>query len=118
MRKQEIVIIEPTMEEKEMTVMDLPGVGPATAEKLSVSGFEDLMSIAVATPGELVDASGVGEAAAIVGDEQSYPEHPGDSPAARRPGLYGARALGAGVGDHRGQHDEPCRCEEANGPAG
>ena len=67
MSKQEIVIIEPKetkMEEKEITVMDLPGVGPATAEKLSVSGFEDLMSIAVATPGELVDASGVGEAAA------------------------------------------------------
>ena len=67
MSKQEIVIIEPKetkMEEKEITVMDLPGVGPATAEKLSVSGFEDLMSIAVATPGELVDASGVGDAAA------------------------------------------------------
>lgn len=67
MSKQEIVIIEPKetkMEEKEITVMDLPGVGPATAEKLSVSGFEDLMSIAVATPGELVDASGVGEATA------------------------------------------------------
>ena len=64
MSKQEIVIIEPKMEEKEMTVMDLPGVGPATAEKLSISGFEDLMSIAVATPGELVDASGVGAAAA------------------------------------------------------
>ena len=64
MRKQEIVIIEPKMKEKEMTVMDLPGVGPATAEKLSISGFDDLMSIAVATPGELVDASGVGAAAA------------------------------------------------------
>ncbi|MBT3720147.1 DNA repair and recombination protein RadA, partial [archaeon] len=47
-----------------MTVMDLPGVGPATADKLSVSGFESLMAIAVATPGELVEASGVGEAAA------------------------------------------------------
>ncbi len=64
MNKQEIVIIEPKMKEKEITVMDLPGVGPATAEKLSISGFEDLMSIAVATPGELVDASGVGAAAA------------------------------------------------------
>jgi DNA repair protein RadA len=45
-------------------VMDLPGVGAATAEKLGAAGFSDLMSIAVASPGELVDASGVTEAAA------------------------------------------------------
>ncbi|MBN1275422.1 DNA repair and recombination protein RadA [Candidatus Woesearchaeota archaeon] len=45
-------------------VMDLPGVGAATAEKLAAGGFEDVMSIAVATPGELVDASGVSEAVA------------------------------------------------------
>lgn len=63
MVKQEVVI-ELKMKEDEKTVQDLPGVGPATAEKLSASGYEDLMSIAVATPGELVDASGVGEAAA------------------------------------------------------
>lgn len=77
--KQEIVIAETKQEgkmgkkieepetelEKEgMTVIDLPGVGPATAEKLAVAGYEDLMSIAVATPGELIEASGVGEAAA------------------------------------------------------
>jgi DNA repair protein RadA len=42
-------------------VIDLPGVGAATAEKLALAGFEDVMSIAVATPGELVDASGVSE---------------------------------------------------------
>lgn len=46
------------------TVTDLPGVGAATAEKLFLSGFEDVMSIAVATPGELVNASGVSEAVA------------------------------------------------------
>jgi DNA repair protein RadA len=64
--KQEVVLEAKKMEEKEneMSVMDLPGVGPATADKLSVSGYEDLMSVAVATPGELVEASGVGEAAA------------------------------------------------------
>ncbi|MBN2368602.1 DNA repair and recombination protein RadA [Candidatus Woesearchaeota archaeon] len=50
--------------ENDLTVMDLPGVGPATAEKLAIAGYEDLMAIAVATPGELIDASGVGEAAA------------------------------------------------------
>lgn len=45
-------------------LVDLPGVGAATAEKLASSGFEDVMSVAVATPGELVDASGVSEAVA------------------------------------------------------
>ena len=45
-------------------VCDLPGVGAATAEKLETVGFRDLMSIAVATPGELVDASGISAAVA------------------------------------------------------
>ncbi len=45
----------------EQTIMDLPGVGAATAEKLIASGFDDLLSIAVATPGEIVDASGLTE---------------------------------------------------------
>ncbi|TKJ17937.1 DNA repair and recombination protein RadA [Candidatus Woesearchaeota archaeon B3_Woes] len=49
---------------KEMTVTDLPGVGAATAEKLSTVGYNDLMSIAVATPGQLVEATGVSEASA------------------------------------------------------
>ena len=56
-----------TMEEtkkKELAVTDLPGVGAATAEKLASVGFEDLMSLAVATPGELVNAAGVSEAVA------------------------------------------------------
>lgn len=48
----------------ELTVMDLPGVGAATAEKLASVGFDNLMSIAVATPGELVNAAGVSEAVA------------------------------------------------------
>ena len=75
MNKQEIVLVEEeNMEEMstnnmdkgndDMTVMDLPGVGPATAEKLATAGFEELMAIAVATPGELIEASGVGESAA------------------------------------------------------
>ena len=50
--------------EKKITVEDLPGVGAATAEKLASSGFDTVMAIAVATPGELVDASGVSEAVA------------------------------------------------------
>lgn len=55
---------EDTIENDAMTVMDLPGVGPATAEKLAIAGYEDLMAIAVATPGELIDASGVTDATA------------------------------------------------------
>ncbi len=50
--------------EKESSVEDLPGVGQATAEKLVSGGFDNLMAIAVATPSELVNASGVTEAAA------------------------------------------------------
>ena len=38
---------------KEVAITDLPGVGPATIEKLETVGYLDLMSIAVATPGEL-----------------------------------------------------------------
>ncbi len=47
-----------------LSVTNLPGVGAATAEKLMVSGFDTVMSVAVATPGELVSASGVSETAA------------------------------------------------------
>ena len=43
---------------------DLPGVGPATAEKLREAGFNSVEAIAVASPGELVAAAEVGEATA------------------------------------------------------
>jgi DNA repair protein RadA len=49
---------------KAMTLSDLPGVGAATANKLKETGFSDLMSIAVASPGELTEATGMTEAAA------------------------------------------------------
>jgi DNA repair protein RadA len=49
---------------KQMDVMDLPGVGAATAEKLAAAGFDDLLSIAVASIGTLTDAAGVSEAVA------------------------------------------------------
>ena len=51
-------------EKKVNDVKDLPGVGPATIEKLSSAGYNDLMSIAVATPGELVGAAEMSEATA------------------------------------------------------
>ena len=47
---------------KEMNIEDLPGVGAATAEKLREAGYQTLMAIAVASPGELVETAGVGEA--------------------------------------------------------
>ena len=49
---------------KEIGIQDLPGVGAATAEKLREAGFDSLLSIAVASLGTLVDASGVTEATA------------------------------------------------------
>lgn len=48
----------------EMTINDLPGVGAATAEKLQEAGYANLMAIAVATPGQLTDAAGIGEVSA------------------------------------------------------
>ena len=50
--------------EKEFGICDLPGVGAATAEKLNDAGYSDLLSIGVASPGELIEAAGVGELAA------------------------------------------------------
>ena len=49
---------------KPKALVDLPGVGPATVEKLEAVGYSDLMSVAVATPGEIIDATGMTEAAA------------------------------------------------------
>jgi len=46
------------------TIYDLPGVGAATAEKLIAVGFTDLMSVAVASPSELIEATGMGDAVA------------------------------------------------------
>ncbi len=43
---------------------ELPGVGAATAEKLREVGYDNLMSIAVLSPGKLVDAIGSGESTA------------------------------------------------------
>ncbi|MBS3114386.1 DNA repair and recombination protein RadA [Candidatus Woesearchaeota archaeon] len=52
------------MEKEEKTIYDLPGVGAATAEKLIAVGYTDLMSIAVASPSELIEATGMGDALA------------------------------------------------------
>jgi len=49
---------------KQPSIQDLPGVGAATAEKLELAGYRDLMAIAVATIGELCETAGVSEAVA------------------------------------------------------
>ncbi|PIZ50713.1 DNA repair and recombination protein RadA [Candidatus Woesearchaeota archaeon CG_4_10_14_0_2_um_filter_33_13] len=49
---------------EKITIQDLPGVGAATAEKLESAGYRDMMSIAVATIGELVETAGMSEAVA------------------------------------------------------
>ncbi len=49
---------------EKLTIRDLPGVGAATAEKLESAGYRDLLSIAVATVGELIETSGITEAVA------------------------------------------------------
>jgi len=62
-----IVVKKTEMEEpkkKISSVQDLPGVGPASIEKLAAAGFNDLMSIAVATTGEIVGATELSEATA------------------------------------------------------
>ncbi len=49
-----------TKKEK-IQLTDLPGVGQATADKLVEAGFADVLSIAVATPKEIVEIAGVTE---------------------------------------------------------
>lgn len=51
--------------EKTKSITDLPGIGPASAEKLISAGYDSLESIAVASPMELVAVAGLGEGTAI-----------------------------------------------------
>ena len=65
--EEAVIIEEPKVKSKEikmekLTIQDLPGVGAATAEKLEAAGYRDLMSIAVATLGQLAETAGVSEA--------------------------------------------------------
>ncbi|MEK6936547.1 MAG: DNA repair and recombination protein RadA [Nanoarchaeota archaeon] len=46
---------------KEISLEDLPGVGAATAEKLREAGFDTMLAIAVASPGELTEIAGLTE---------------------------------------------------------
>ena len=55
---------EKQSEEKEYKISDLPGIGPGACQKLEDAGIYDLMSIAVMSPPELSETSGIGEAVA------------------------------------------------------
>ena len=59
--EEEIPMVE-IEEDEEATIEDLPGVGPATAEKLKEAGFDDLLAIAVMSPTELAEQAELGEA--------------------------------------------------------
>jgi len=62
--KQEEPVEEVELEsKKEITIYDIPGVGAATADKLNDAGYNDLMSIAVASPAQLLEAAGITESA-------------------------------------------------------
>ena len=63
--QEEPVKVMATEEEApEVKIDDLPGVGPATAEKLREAGFDDLLALAVMSPGYLADQAELGEAVA------------------------------------------------------
>lgn len=53
-----------TKKTKGSEIMDLPGVGAATAEKLQNSGFNNLMSIAVSSPGQIMEIASMKEISA------------------------------------------------------
>ena len=64
MTKEEIEEVKET-KDKDITIDDLPGVGPKTADKLKDAGFKDLMAIATAPVSELAAAAELGDATAI-----------------------------------------------------
>jgi DNA repair protein RadA len=52
------------VKKSDITLEELPGIGPATAEKLLEAGYSSIETIAVASPADLVATAEVGEATA------------------------------------------------------
>ena len=50
--------------EKELSLTDIPGIGPGIATKLEAAGIYDLMGLAVMGPSDLAELAGVGTAVA------------------------------------------------------
>ncbi len=53
------------VEKEEEDITNLPGVGPATADKLREAGYSNLMTIAVTAPSDLAEACDIGESVAV-----------------------------------------------------
>ncbi|MCK4652657.1 MAG: DNA repair and recombination protein RadA, partial [Methanosarcinales archaeon] len=53
------------MTTNEISIEELPGIGPATAEKLKDAGFSSIEAIAVASPSELANTAEIGESTAF-----------------------------------------------------
>ena len=51
-------------EKKQLTIQDLPGVGPTTAEKLAAAGIDTLLAVAVSSIGTLSEEAGVSDSVA------------------------------------------------------
>ena len=64
LKEEAPVLMPPEEDVPEPLIEDLPGVGPATAEKLREAGFDDLLALAVMSPGDLADQAELGEAVA------------------------------------------------------
>lgn len=55
---------EELLKMSEILLEELPGVGPATAEKLKEAGFNTIEAVAVASPAELANTAEIGESTA------------------------------------------------------
>ena len=63
--EDEVILMDAEHEEEvEVKIEDLPGVGPATAEKLREAGFDELLALAVMSPADLAEQAELGEAVA------------------------------------------------------
>ena len=57
-------MVKAMSEEEENGIEKLPGVGPATADKLKEAGYSTLLSIAVESPKNMADLADIGETVA------------------------------------------------------